>query len=143
MGEAEKKKNTALFIDGENISYKKANVIMFVARLQGILFLGRVYGLQKDDGIKGWSKEAKEYGIEDIRLFGGPAKNKVDKRIQKDAIRETVRYKNIDIVCIATSDQGYAAVIRELREKGKRVVVIGESKAPKRLRNACSKFVEV
>lgn len=50
---------------------------------------------------------------------------------------------NIDIVCLVTSDKGYAATIRELRAQGKRVIVMGEEKAPDELRNACSKFIEI
>lgn len=143
MSQNSKKKNTALFIDGENISCKKANAIMNAARQQGILFSDRVYGLQKDNSTRGWSVKAKEYGIADIRLSGGPEKDKVDKKIQRDVKREIAQHKNIDIVCVATSDKGYSAVIRELRARGKRVVVIGENKASDKLRDACSIFIEI
>lgn len=74
---SQKKKNTALFIDGENISSKKVNTIMLVAKRQGILFSGRVYGLQKDNCTREWSVKAREYGIADIRLCGGPEKIKI------------------------------------------------------------------
>lgn len=138
-----KKQNTALFIDGENISHKKAESIMKAAKNQGILYSSKVYGLQKDTHTKGWSDKAKECGIKDIRLCGGPEKDKADKKIQKDAKQEIIQQKNVDIVCIATSDKGYVDTVKELRKQGKRVVVIGEDKAPEELRNACSKFIEV
>lgn len=77
----EKKKNTALFIDGENISHKKADSILSVVKKQGELYSARVYGLQKDEYTKEWSKKAKEYDIKDIRLCGAPAKDKVDKKM--------------------------------------------------------------
>lgn len=113
-------------------------------RLIGLIENGdKLYGLQKDNSTMGWSAKAREYGMADIRLCGGPAKNKVDRKMQKDMKREIVQYKNVDIVCMATSDKGYAAAIRELRACGKRVVVIGEGKAPHQLRNACSKFIEI
>lgn len=140
---SQKKENTALFIDGENISCKKANAIMDAAKQQGILFSKRVYGLQKDKRTRRWSDKAKEYDIADIRLFGGPEKNKVDRKIQRDMKREITQHKNIDIVCVATSDKDYAVTIRELRSCGKRVVVIGEVSTSDRLRNACSKFIEI
>lgn len=143
MSQMNKKKNTALFIDGENISCKKAEAIMDVVRQQGILFSNRVYGLQKDNSTRGWSAKAREYGITDIRLFGGPAKNKVDRKMQKDMKKEIAQYKNVDIVCMATSDKGYVEAIRQLRACGKRVVVIGEGKAPDQLRNAGSRFIEI
>lgn len=140
---SQKKKNTALFIDGENISCEKVDAIMDAAKRQGILFSGRVYGLQKDNSTRRWSDKAKKYGIADIRLFGGPEKNKVDRKIQNDVKREIIRHKNVDIVCVATSDKGYAVTIQELRAQGKRVVGIGEGKAPEKLRNACSVFIEI
>ena len=143
MAQLNKKKNTVLYIDGENISYKKADIIMNVAKRQGILFSNRVNGIQKDNSTRGWTDRAREYGIADIRLFGGPEKNKVDRKIQKDAIKEITQYKNVDIVCMATSDKGYVETIRKLRAQGKRVVVIGEDKAPNELRNACNKFIEI
>lgn len=139
----QKKKNTALFIDGENISCEKVNAIMDAAKQQGILFSGRVYGLQKDNSTRKWSDKARKYGIADIRLYGGPEKNKVDRKIQKDVKREITLHKNVDIVCVATSDKGYADTVRELRARGKRVVVIGECKAADKLRNACSEFIEI
>lgn len=139
----QKKKNTALFIDGENISSKKVNAIMDAAKQQGILFSKRVYGLQKDNRTRRWSDIARENGITDIRLFGGPEKNKVDRKIQKDMKREITQHKNVDIVCLVTSDKDYVVTICELRSCGKRVVVIGEDSAPDKLRNACSKFIEI
>jgi len=139
----DKIKNTILLIDGENISSKKAEQIIKIAEQQGKICLSKVYGIQKDQHTEGWSDKAKEYGLKDIRLCGGPQKDKVDKKIQRDAIKEIKNNKNVDTVCIATSDKGYIETIRELRQHGKRVVVIGEQKATKDLRNSCNKFSEI
>lgn len=138
-----KKKNSLLLIDGENISYKKADAIMKSAMDQGVLYKGKVYGRQKDVCTKGWSEKAKEYMIQDIRLYGEPQKDKADKKIRKDAKKEVTHNKCIDVVCIATSDGGYLDTIKELRSQKKRVVVIGEKKAPEALRKACNRFIEV
>lgn len=138
-----KKENTALFIDGENISSKKAEQIQKIASEQGVLGTKKVYGLQKDTRTKSWLDQAKDLGIEDIRLCGNPEKDKVDKKIQKDVKKEIENNKLVDVVCIATSDKGYTETVRELRRQGKRVVGIGEKKAPKELRDAYSKFIEI
>ena len=138
-----KKHNTGLLIDGENVGAKKANAILNAARSQGKLYEGRVYGRQKDVHTRRWSDKAKEYGISDIRLCGGPEKNKVDNKIKKDAWRLITQHKNVDIVCIATNDSDYVDIIRELRSMGKRVVVIGEKQAPESLRTSCNRFVEI
>ena len=139
----EKKRNTALFIDGENVSPKKVEKIKKAAQKVGVIDESKVYGLQKDEHTRGWSEKAKEEDIKDIRLSGGPDKDKVDKKIQKDAKKVIKNNKSIDVVCIATSDRGYVDTIKELRSQGKKVVVIGEEKAPEELRDACSEFIEI
>lgn len=139
-----KKKNVALFIDGENISFRYADIIMRITKQQGEIALAKVYGRQCDTYTREWSERAKYIEeLQDIRLCGGPQKDKVDRKIQKDALNMSKEAKNIDIYIFVASDQGYVSVTEELRKQGKRVVVIGEKKAPDSLRNACSKFYEV
>ena len=89
------------------------------------------------------TEKTKDKNIKDIRLSGGPEKDKVDKKIRKDALKITNDHKNIDVVCIATSDGGYTDTIKEIRGQGKKVVVIGEKKAPDELRDAASVFIEI
>lgn len=139
----QKKQNTAVFIDGENISHKKAEQIMEIATKQGSLYSARVYGLQKDEHTRKWSEMAKQLDIKDIRLCGKAEKDKVDRKIQKDIEKEINQAKNVDIVCIAASDNGYAEIAKRLRRQGKRVIVIGEEKTPDDLRKVCNKFIEI
>ena len=139
----EKKKNTGVLIDGENISARKAKDIMEVVNKIGVLDTVKVYGRQKDSYTKKWTPTSKKIGIEDIRLFGGPGKNKVDEKIKKDARKLINLHKNVDIICLATNDCGYTDVIADLRNAGKKVVVLGGKQAPPKLRNACNTFIEV
>ena len=122
------KKNTAVYIDGENIPAKKADKIISIIRDEGgVVDYIKVYGRQKDDATKMWTVVAGYIeNMKDIRLYGPPAKNKVDNKIIKDA-----------------SDHDYVPVIAALREKGKRVVVIGEKKASEGLRNSANKFIQI
>ena len=139
-----KKRNTALFIDGENISARYADIIMKIAKRQGKIDSAKVYGRQCDTYTREWSEKAKfRSELKDIRLYGRPEKDKVDRKIQKDALNTSKEAKNVDIYIFATSDQGYCPTIIKLRELGKRVIVIGEKKAPDCLRDACSEFYEV
>lgn len=135
-------KRVSLFIDEENISPKKAESIVMFARRQGALCSARGYGLQDDEHIKHWTLEAKLHGIQEVRLPGKPKKDKIDKRIQDDVIKMNVS-KNGDIVCIVTSDRGYIPTIEQLKKMGKRVVGMGEAKAPYDLRNACDEFIQI
>ena len=136
-----KKKNTALFIDGENISAKESAKIFDVVHRIGQLDQAKVYGLQKDSSTRAWSQLAqRNETLKDIRLSGGPAPNKVDKKIQKDIASTIRKQKNIDIVVIASCDHGYASIVKEARAAGKRVIIIGKKNTSKKTVSACNKF---
>ncbi len=75
-----KKKNMAIFIDGENFPAKKSKQLFAIVNEIGNLDYAKVYGIQKDKCTQAWSQLA--LGIEclkDIRLCGGPGKNKIDR----------------------------------------------------------------
>ena len=139
-----KKKNMVLFIDGENIPAKESQKIFTAIQGIGELDFAKVYGIQNDMGTRAWSRKATEIdGLNDIRLYGGPGKDKVDRKIQKDISRDLMRHKNIDIVVIATSDHGYSSSVREMRAKGKKVIVIGNEKSAKSLKAACNLHIVI
>ena len=132
----------------ENKSKKKKKTIQTKSnstrkKVNAALGTEKVYGLQKDECTKSWSDKAKKLDIKDIRLCGNPEKDKVDNKIKKDVNQEIKNNKSVDVVCIATSDKGYTDTVKELRRQGKKVVGIGEKKAPKELRDACSEFFEI
>ena len=60
----------------------------------------------------------------------------------KDGWDEDEIYFVVDELSKA-SDKGYTYTVKELRRQGKKVVGIGEKKAPKELRDACSEFFEI
>jgi len=135
-------KRIALFIDGENISSRKAKVIFKNVRQRGDLVSAKVYGLQKDASTLNWKTVAGEIKLlQDIRLSGGPEENKVDKKIQKDARQLIKNDNNIDIICFATSDAGFTETIKLIQQQGKNVILICENKAPDKLKNAADKCV--
>lgn len=134
------KKNMGLYIDGENYSVKKAQLLFAVVSGIGVLSYARVYGIQNDKSTQAWSRLASERtDLTDIRLYGGPGKNKVDKKIQKDIRHDAKINKCIDIIVIATSDHGYVPIVEEMRSKGKKVVIISGNIISKKLKNACNK----
>ena len=68
---SEMKKNTLLLIDAENVSHKKADVIMRWVKLQGVIDKGKVYGRQKDLHTKGWSEKSRKHP----KHYASPATN--------------------------------------------------------------------
>lgn len=137
-------KNMDVFYDGENVSSKKYGIIKKKLKRLGATDTSRVYGLQKDSSTKGWTEAShNDSMLKDIRLCGEPSKDKVDKKIKKD-VRKSCRDKeNIDTIVIVSSDGGFKDVVDEARKENKKVIVIGEKKTPKKLRESCSMFVEV
>ena len=83
-----KKKTTVIvFIDGENISHKKAAEINVLTARLGSVAARKVYHRQKDPVTRPWTEKARHHAYRDICLAGAPEKNKVDKKIIKDARR--------------------------------------------------------
>ena len=134
------KNNTIILVDGENISYRYADKIKKYARRLGTVVEQKVYHRQKDYHTLRWTDKAKTSSYKDICLCGGPAKNKVDHKIQKDA-RKYMQNSEIDIICIATSDKGFRCLANDAAMTGKKLYFIGEDKAPVCLRSAGTKFI--
>lgn len=139
-----RKRNTAVFIDGENVAAKNAALILSIIRSKGRIDSAKVYGIQKDQSTRKWAEVASvTKDMKDIRLCGGSARNKVDRKIKLDTLKNVKSSPNIDIVVIVSSDQGYAGNVKQLRKMGKHVIVIGEKKTPESLRKAGNEFVMI
>jgi uncharacterized protein (TIGR00288 family) len=68
-------------------------------------------------------------------------KNTADIALALDAL-EAMFDKRAEIFCVITSDSDFAYLCRKLRERGAKVFIVGESKAPAALRNASDQFFE-
>ena len=136
------KKRIIVLVDGENVSYKRADEITALSRRLGKVVEQKVYHRQKDQITRLWTEKTKVSRYKDICLFGGPEKDKIDHKMQKDA-RQYMRQPDIDMVCIVTSDGGFDCLVDPANKAGKGLCFIGERKAPKALRNANTKFIEL
>ena len=100
---------------------------------------------QKDHATMGWHEVAKANDcLKEIRLSGGPAKNKVDKKIIRDIRRligDCVPAETC--VFIVSSDSDYRVVVTELKEAGVRVIGIGEAKANANYKQSFDSFIEM
>ncbi len=122
------RKRVVAYIDSENISAKEYDVISAIINREGKLAHANVYGIKNDKCTKNWSDVAKnQRALKDIRLSGGPAKNKVDKRIIRDMYMELKNNDDIDVVVLVSSDHGYSQAVRDLKETGKEVIIVGRN----------------
>jgi uncharacterized LabA/DUF88 family protein len=136
------KKEMVALIDGENVSAKRAKEIVRSVRCLGRPSAFRVYHRQNDPVTRQWTEEAKAGAFMDICLFGGPEKDKVDRKMQKDA-RAYLRRPDVGAVCIVSSDGGFRCLAEDAAAAGKKLYVVGEEHAPARLRDSCSRFVQL
>ena len=138
-------KNVFAFIDAENVPSKFYDQIDHNISYLADRWSAKVYALQKDNTTIGWHEVAKANDcLKEIRLSGGPAKNKVDAKIIKD-IRRLIRNCVPDETCavIVSSDSDYKGVVGELKKAGFRVIGIGEAKSNEVYRNSFDSFIEL
>ena len=132
-----------LYIDAENVGAQHADEIIKKAEREGKVSQKKYYGRQKDGSIEPWKEKGKAHDIKPILVSKEPEKDKVDKKIKKD-IRKSIRNGSCaDEIVISTSDGGYKDIIEEARAAGKKVTILGEKKAPQKLRNAADKFEKI
>ena len=136
------KKHTVVLVDGENISAKRADEILSATDRLGYVSERKVYHRQKDPSTRPWTEKTKTHPYKDICLFGEPEKDKVDRKMQKDA-RQYLKSPQVGTVCVVTSDAGFRCLAEDAKVSGKKLCIIGEKKAPKRLRLAGSQFIEL
>jgi len=138
-------KNVFAFIDAENIPSKLWNQIKKRISCLVDKWSAKVYALQKDHATMGWHEVAKTNdNVKEIRLCGGPAKNKVDKKIIRD-IRRLIGNCTPTETCvfIVSSDSDYRVVVTELKEAGVLVIGIGAAKSNDGYRQSFHSFIEL
>ena len=136
------KKRIIVLVDGENVSYKRADEITAISHRLGKVVEQKVYHRQKDQITRPWTEKTNASRYKDICLIGGPEKDKVDLKMQKDA-RQYMQKPDIDMVCVVTSDGGFDCLADAAHAAGKQLCFIGEKKASKKLRTANAKFIQL
>ena len=138
-------KNVFAFIDAENVTSKYWEQIEYRMSCLVDNWSGKVYALQKDHATMSWHEVAKANDcLKEIRLSGGPAKNKVDKKIIGDIRRLIGNCVPAETcVIIVSSDSDYRVVVAELKEAGVRVIGIGEVKANENYKQSFNRFFEL
>jgi hypothetical protein len=133
------KQRTVILVDGENISYKKADEITALSRRLGNVVERKVYHRQKDPITRMWNKKT---AYKNIHIPGEAEHNKIDHRIQKDA-RKYMQSPDIDVICVVSSDSDFCCLREDAAAAGKQLYFIGEKKTPRKLRKAGARFIEL
>lgn len=124
----------AVLVDGDNLSAKYAGQIARRARALGTVTVRRVYlDAQKTSDWQG--------GPQGFRLMhAGTGKNASDLLLALDAMELALR-EGVKRFVIASSDRDFSHLALRLREYGRQVTGIGETKTPQIFRDACETFL--
>lgn len=133
----------ALLIDGENISSKYIESILDEVSKQGVTTYKRIYGNWESIVDKKWEEKIRENSITPMMQINNTAgKNASDSALIIDAM--DILYTGfVDGFCLVSSDGDFTRLASRLRESGMLVIGMGEEKAPKSFRAACSIFTNV
>ncbi len=133
-------KRFALLIDVDNISPKYLNVMLSEAKSYGVISIRRAYGDWTDSQKKTWKRSLLEHSIIPIQQFSyTTGKNASDSSMIIDAM-DILYTDDMDGFIIATSDSDFTRLAMRLREAGKIVIGMGESKTPASFIQSCEGF---
>ncbi len=133
-------KRFALLIDADNVSPKYLNVMLSEAKGYGTVSIRRAYGDWTDNQKKTWKKTLLENSIIPIQQFSYTiGKNSSDSTMIIDAM-DILYTDDVDGFILATSDSDFTRLAVRLREAGKQVIGMGESKTPSSFVQSCEGF---
>lgn len=130
----------AVLIDADNISPKYVKVILDEASTFGVTTAKRVYGDWSDVRLKSWKEALLNNSIIPVQQYSyTTGKNATDSAMIIDAM-DLLYSGNLDGFCIVSSDSDFTRLAARLREAGKLVIGMGESKALGPFVKACDQF---
>ena len=133
-------KQVAVLIDGDNISAKYAESIKQEALQYGNIKVFRLYGSVNSPNTKRWYPVMPKQGIMPVlQISYASGKSITDQALTID-VMDLLHSDSIDIFCIASSDSDFTKLVYRLKESGKIVIGMGESKTKEALAKACDEF---
>lgn len=133
-------KQVAVLIDGDNISAKYAESIKQEALQYGNIKVFRLYGSVNSPNTKKWYPVMPRQGIMPVlQISYASGKSIADQALTIDAM-DLLHSEGIDVFCIASSDSDFTKLVYRLKESGKVVIGMGESKTKEALAKACDEF---
>lgn len=130
----------ALLIDAENISSKYIKIILDELSNYGVATYRRIYGDWTNPANSAWKDVLLNYSVNPVQQYTyTQGKNASDSAMIIDAM-DILYSGNVEGFCLVTSDSDFTRLASRLRESGKRVIGMGESKTPSAFISACNQF---
>lgn len=136
----EREDKYALLIDADNISPKYIDIILSESKEFGTVSIRRIYGDWTDISKSTWKKVLLENSITPIQQYNySTGKNSSDSAMIIDAM-DILYGSEVDGFILASSDSDFTRLAMRLREAGKDIIGMGESKTPSAFVKACRMF---
>lgn len=133
-------KKYALLIDADNVSSKYIGIVTKEAQTLGNVTIRRIYGDWTSSSKNSWKDSLLESSLTPIQQYNYTVgKNSSDSAMIIDAM-DVLYTCDVDGFIIVSSDSDFTKLAMRLRESGKRVVGMGESKTPTPFVRACEQF---
>lgn len=130
----------ALLIDAENVSSKYIRIVTKEAQAMGNITIRRIYGDWTATAKNSWKDSLLENSLSPIQQYSYTVgKNSSDSAMIIDAM-DILYANNVEGFIIVSSDSDFTKLAMRLRESGKRVIGMGESKTPTPFVRACEQF---
>lgn len=133
-------KRFAILIDADNIAQKYINSILNEISNKGIITYKRIYGDWTSSNAGSWKKVLLKHSLTPIQQYSYTyGKNSTDSAMIIDAM-DILYAGEVDGFALCSSDSDFTRLAVRLREAGKMVVGLGESKTPAPFCAACNEF---
>lgn len=133
----------ALLIDADNVSAKYIKPILDELSKYGNVTYKRIYGDWTSTYNSSWKEELLQNSITPIQQFSyTQGKNATDSAMIIDAM-DMLYTSELEGFCLVSSDSDFTKLASRLRESGRMVIGMGESKTPGPFRKACDIFTEL
>lgn len=133
----------ALLIDADNVSAKYITPILDELSKYGNVTYKRIYGDWTSTQSSSWKEVLLQNSITPIQQFSYThGKNATDSAMIIDAM-DMLYTSELEGFCLVSSDSDFTKLASRLRESGRMVIGMGESKTPAPFRKACDIFTEL
>lgn len=136
-------KRVALYIDADNISFRSFERVSSLMKDEGDVIIKNVYGDWGKPEMKSWRTIAIRHGLTTKQCISLARKNSTDIFLIVDLLTDLYEKELIDTFILVTSDSDFTHVAKRIREKGKKVIGIGNMTTPLMLQNACHQFCHI
>lgn len=130
----------ALLIDADNISPNYMNIMLSEAKNYGTVSVRRIYGDWTSNSKNTWKSVMLDNSLTPIQQYSYTyGKNASDSAMIIDAM-DILYADHVDGFILASSDSDFTRLAMRLREAGKFVIGMGESKTPAPFVKSCDEF---